>query len=137
MKIAIVGSRKFGDLYRVANLVDHLKEQHYKEGQHDSLIIISGGAKGVDTAATTAAAARGIGIVEFLPDPKVKPFVKAAMDRNSKIVESADWVYAFYSVKRDSTGTIDVMYKALMAEKLVGIFTPKGAFQNTRLTGPA
>ena len=131
MKIAIVGSRKFGDLYRVANLVEHLKEQHFE------LTIVSGGAKGVDSAATTAAKSRDIPIVEFLPDPKVKPFVKAAMDRNSKIVEYADWVYAFYSVKRDSTGTIDVMYKALMAEKLVGIFTPKGAFQNTRITGPA
>ena len=131
MKIAIVGSRKFGDLYRVANLVEHLKEQH------SELTIVSGGAKGVDSAATTAAKSRDIPIVEFLPDPKVKPFVKAAMDRNSKIVEYADWVYAFYAVKRDSTGTIDVMYKALMAEKLVGIFTPKGAFQNTRITGPA
>ncbi len=131
MKIAIVGSRKFGDLYRVANLVEHLKDQHA------FLTIVSGGAKGVDTAATDAAKSRGIPIVEFLPDPKVKPFVKAAMDRNTKIVEFSDWVYAFYSVKRDSTGTVDVMYKALMAEKLVGIFTPKGAFQNTRVPGPA
>ncbi len=132
MKIAIVGSRKFGDLVRVAKLVEYFYSLY-----GDELMIVSGGAKGVDTAAVDAAKARGIEWKEFLPDPKVKPFVKAAMERNSLIVEYADWVYAFYSVKRDSTGTVDVMHKAIMAEKLVGIYTPKDAFQSSRVSGPA
>lgn len=131
MKIAIVGSRNFGDLYRVAKLVDHLCKQY------EGVEIVSGGARGVDSAAVAAAKERNMPYKEFLPDPKVKPFVKAAMDRNSLIVNYSDWVYAFYSVRRDSTGTVDTMHKALMAEKLVGIFTPKGAFNNTRLAGPA
>ena len=131
MKIAIVGSRKFGDLFRVAKLVEHLKNQHGPD-----LEIVSGGAKGVDTAAVQAAKDRGMPYKEFLPDPTIKPFVKAANARNTQIVEYSDWVYAFFSMKKDSTGTVDTMYKAIMAEKLVGIYTPKDAFQSTRVAGP-
>jgi len=131
MKFAIVGSRKFGDLSRVAKLVEYLIQRWGTE-----IEIVSGGAKGVDTAAVNAAKSRKIAWKEFLPNPNIKPFVKAAMARNTQIVEYSDWVYAFYSVKADSTGTIDTMYKSIMAEKLVGIYTPKDSFQSTRIPGP-
>jgi hypothetical protein len=127
IRIAIVGSREFGDLSRVSNFVKLLHQQ-YK----GNLEIVSGGAKGVDTAAVEAALELGIPCKEFKPDPS-KPFVTAALARNTQIVEYADLVYAFWIVKKGSSGTIDTMHKALMAEKLAGIYTPKGAFENIRV----
>ena len=129
LKIGIVGSRDFGDLTRVGRFVEIMHEQH------GEIEIVSGGAKGVDTAAIRRGLELGLICTEFKPDPKVHPFVKAANERNTQIVEYSDWVYAFWNVK--STGTMDTMRKALTAEKLVAIYTPKGAFTNSRISGPA
>ncbi len=125
VRIGIVGSRKFGDLPRVSKLVEILHSQHGTD-----LVIVSGGAVGVDSTAEKAAKDRGITTKIFLPK-KGKPFVVAAKERNTEIVEYSDKVFAFWSCKADSTGTVDTMYKALMAGKLVGLYTPKGAFENT------
>lgn len=130
LRIGIVGSRNFGDLVRVAKLVEILKETK------GDFVLVSGGAKGVDRAAAAAARARGLEVVEHLPKEDVKPFAKAAMERNTKIVEDSDFIFAFWSVTKESTGTVDTMRKALMAGKLVGIYTPKGAFENSYVTGP-
>ena len=127
-KIGIVGSRNFGDLSRVTALVRHLHQEY-----GDELMIVSGGAKGVDSAAETEAKRLGVKTKIFLPNPEIKPFVKAAHARNTEIVDFSDVVYAFWSVTKESAGTIDSMRKALMAEKLVGIYTPKGSWENTQL----
>ncbi len=126
VRIGIVGSREFGDLSRVASFV-RLLHQQYKD-----LEIVSGGAKGVDTTAVETALELGIPCQEFKPDPE-KPFVTAAMARNTQIVEYSDIVYAFWIVQKGSSGTIDTMRKALMAGKLAGLYTPNGAFDNVRL----
>ena len=128
LKIAIVGSREFGDLYRVSSFVRILHQQY-----GDKLEIVSGGAKGVDTAAVEAALELGLSVKVFKPDPNIKPFFKAAHARNTQIVEYSDLVYAFWIVKKESSGTIDSMRKALIAGKLAGLYTPKGAFDNVRL----
>ena len=130
IRIGIVGSRNFGDLTRVSKLVRILKETK------GDFVLVSGGAKGVDRAAAKAAKDLGLEVVEHLPDPDVKPLVKAAKERNTKIVEDSDLVFAFWSVNAESTGTVDTMYKALMAGKLIGLYTPKGAFENSYVTGP-
>jgi hypothetical protein len=130
-RIGIVGSRNFGDLSRVSKFVEIL---HQRYG--DRLVIVSGGAKGVDSAAEKAADELGIKKMIFLPRPG-KPFHIAAMERNTEIVDYSHWVYAFWSVTKESTGTIDSMRKALLAGKLVGLYTPNGAFDNTRIPGPA
>lgn len=124
IRIGIVGSRKFGDLSRVERMVGILHERHGAD-----LVIVSGGAVGVDSAAEKAAKARGVRTKIF--HPKVgKTFVAAAMARNTEIVEYSSQVFAFWSCKAESTGTVDTMYKALLSGKLVGIYTPKGAFRN-------
>lgn len=125
IRIGIVGSRKFGDLPRVTKLVEILHSKHGTD-----LVIVSGGAKGVDSTAEKAAKDRGIPTKIFLPRPG-NPFVVAAKERNTEIVEYSDKIFAFWSCKADSTGTVDTMYKALMSGKLVGLYTPKGAFENT------
>ena len=127
VRIGIVGSREFGDLSRVANFVRILHKQY-----GDKLEIVSGGARGVDTTAVEAALELGIPAQEFPPDPDT-PFYTAAMERNTKIVEYSDFVYAFWIVQKGSSGTIDTMRKALIAGKLAGIYTPNGAFDNVRV----
>jgi len=125
VRIGIIGSRKFGDLTRVTKLIEILYDLH-----GSSLVIVSGGAAGVDSTAEKAAKDRGITTKIFLPKSG-KPFVVAAMARNTEIVEYSDKIFAFWSCKATSTGTVDTMYKALIAGKLVGIYTPKGAFENS------
>lgn len=131
IKIGIVGSRDFGDLSRVSNFI-RLMHEEYK----DQLVIVSGGAQGVDITAERTADELGINKKIFTPK-QGKPFVVAAMERNTEIVDYSEWVYAFWSMTPKSTGTIDSMRKALAAGKLVGIYTPHGAFSNARVTGPA
>lgn len=131
LRIGIVGSRDFGDLSRVSNFVQLMYENY-----GDRLIIISGGAQGVDITAEKKADQLGVKKKIFLPRPD-KPFHIAAMERNTEIVNYSEWVYAFWSLSPKSTGTIDSMRKALLAGKLVGIYTPGGAFSNNRVIGPA
>lgn len=102
MKVAIVGSRKFRSLHLVKEYVNNLPED---------TIVVSGGAKGVDTAAKIAAEARG------LPKPKVfkpkydkYPKHLAPLMRNSEIVEFSDRVVAFWNGY--SGGTQDTLRKA-------------------------
>lgn len=128
--IGIVGSRDFGDLSRVSSFV------RLMHAEYGDLVIVSGGAQGVDITAERTADELGIKKKIFLPRPG-KPFHIAAMERNTEIVDYSQWVYAFWSLSPKSTGTIDSMRKALLAGKLVGIYTPNGAFSNARVTGPA
>ncbi len=130
VRIGIVGSRKFGDLPRVTKLVGILYERF-----GDDLVVVSGGAVGVDTAAEQAAKDLVVRTKMFKPQLIGKTFVVAAKERNTKIVAYSKWVFAFWSCKTDSTGTVDTMHKALMSSKLVGIYTPKGAFENSYTDG--
>ena len=84
MKTAIVGSR---DLW----LEDF--SLHLPEGTTE---IISGGAKGIDTAAALYAAAHGMKLTEIKPD--YRRYRRAApLKRNEEIVKSADHVLIFWN----------------------------------------
>ena len=63
MKLAIVGSREFGNYDLVCAEIEKLK----KNGQKIELIV-SGGAKGADTLAKKYAALNRIPFMEFCPD---------------------------------------------------------------------
>ncbi len=110
-KIAIVGSRKFKDLSMVHKFVSTLPQD---------TIIVSGGALGVDSAASQAAKKKGLMVKIFIPDWFA--FGKAAgMMRNSLIVDYSDEVYAFHD--GTSRGTADTIQKATIAGKLREVFT--------------
>lgn len=131
IRIGIVGSRDFGDLSRVSNFMRIMFKEY-----GDRLVLVSGGAQGVDITAERTADELGMEKMIFTPRPG-KPFHIAALERNTEIVDFSDWVYAFWSMTPKSTGTIDSMRKAVLAGKLVGLYTPNGAFDNTRIPGPA
>lgn len=132
MKIGIVGSRDFGDLSRVSQFV---RTAHDFYGP--DLIIVSGGAVGVDTIAEREAKDLGIPTVIFHPTPpnaSRRAFIEAAFARNTLIVEASDIVFAFWTF--DSAGTLDTIRKAKNLGKLGGIITPKKAFIDTDLSTP-
>lgn len=98
MRLAIIGSREYPDLQEVADFVKALP---------DGTVIVSGGAKGVDTAAAEAARARGLEVVEFRPNYKLHGR-GATFIRNREILENCDAVVAFWDGRsRGTKFTID------------------------------
>ena len=106
-RVAIVGSRGFKVLERVEEYVRWLP---------DGTVVISGGAYGVDQAAARAARARGLEVVEILPQwGKYGRF--AALHRNGEIAAACDRMVAFWDGK--SRGTWDSILKARALGKRV------------------
>lgn len=92
-------------------------------------VIVSGGAKGVDDYAETAAKACGMAVDIKLPQaPRNAPrniYVAALMARNTEIVRDADLVTAFWD--GSSNGTRDSLKKAhFQFQKPIRVFLPAG-----------
>lgn len=99
----------------VADFVSHLSPS-----QH---IVVSGGARGVDSWAEEFAAERGIEVVSIKPEWK-KYGKSAGFKRNKEIVANSDDVVAFWDGQ--SRGTLDTVRKAHKAQKPYAIFGPDG-----------
>jgi len=115
-RVAIVGSRGYTDPRRVVTYVLNLP--------HD-VVIISGGAKGVDSWAETTA--HMIGMKHLIHRPRVRPhtsYATVCKERNSRIVASADRVVAFWN--HTSPGTCDTIKKAQAAGKELLIIDEDG-----------
>lgn len=110
MKIAIVGSRGYSDLSRVREYVKALPW---------GSVVVSGGARGVDSAAEQAAKEAGLEVLIFLPDWN-KHGKKAGFLRNIDIVNAADKVVAFWD--KVSRGTKHSMDLATKAGKTLEVF---------------
>lgn len=115
--LAIVGSRKLEghpDLEtQIALILD----------AYDPSKVISGGARGVDTAAVTVAEAWGIPTDEKKPQPTKggkSEYRRACFARNTLIAEAADVVVGIM-VEGGSTGTQDTLDKATRLGKRVQI----------------
>jgi len=106
-KIAIIGSREYNNYHKVEKeffkLLDNLKLTK------ENILIISGGAKGIDTIAQQIAKNHGIPILIFYPD-YTKYGKKAPLLRNIQIVKNSDFILAFPT--RDSRGTRFVIREA-------------------------
>jgi hypothetical protein len=93
MKVAIVGSREYLNLFKVRQYIQSLPID---------TVIVSGGARGVDKCAEKVA--QGIGLqTEIYPADWHKYGKAAGMKRNQQIVEASDRVVAFWD--GDSRGT--------------------------------
>ncbi len=100
MKVAIVGSRTWPDAERIRRYVWSLPMD---------TIVVTGGAKGVDSIAEATATERGLGVTVHRPDYS-KGGRAAPLARNSLIVADADRVVAFWDGQ--SRGTADTIGKA-------------------------
>jgi hypothetical protein len=84
--VAIVGSRSYPDLFRVQSYVATLPPE---------IIVVSGGAHGVDSVAEQAARKQGLETLIFPADWE-KYGKSAGFKRNIQIVEASDIVVAFW-----------------------------------------
>lgn len=99
----------------VSNFVAHLKRHEH--------VVVSGGARGVDSWGAAFAEERGIEVEVFKPDWK-KYGKSAGYKRNKEIVDAADDVVAFWDGQ--SKGTLHTIQIAHKAGKPYCIFGPDG-----------
>ena len=109
MKLGIVGSRNFSDYKRFQELL------RASIDLTQVTMIVSGGAKGVDSMARRFAKQEKLPIKEFLPD-YARHKRGAPLKRNSQIVEFSDKVIAFPT--KTSSGTYDSIRKAKIKNNL-------------------
>ena len=122
MRVAIVGSRDYPDMNRVWQFVTQLA------ARRPDTIIVSGGARGVDTVAAAAGRLAGLTVEELLPDWNTYG-IQAGFERNSEVVASVDAVVAFWDGV--SRGTQDTIGKARAAGKKVQVILPGSASMNS------
>lgn len=108
MKVAIVGSRTYRSPGNVADFIG---------GLPSDAIIVSGGARGVDSWAVEYA---GEHLTEVYQAEWDKYGHSAGFRRNQLIVDACDELYAFWDGL--SKGTLDSIQRAARAGKLKGIF---------------
>lgn len=116
MKIAVVGSRNFNNKDFVINKLSAiiLDLEYY-----DDILIISGGAYGVDSWAEEVALIHKISKIIFKPDWD-KYGKRAGFLRNELIVNEADKVIAFWDGQ--SKGTKNSIDLAIKAKKPIDIY---------------
>lgn len=117
MKIGIVGSRAFPQLDLVSWFVNELPV---------GCIVISGGAKGVDSVAAETATKNNLKCIEYLPNLEGcnarHEFTEKYYERNTKIAKECDILIAF--TEKDRGGTWHTIKKAREFKKPVKIIRP-------------
>jgi hypothetical protein len=114
-KIAVVGSRDYQNEAAVRRFVRAMNPINN--------VLISGGARGVDTWAADEFRKLGGRVVEYRPN-YTKHGRGAPLHRNSEIVLGSDDVAAFWD--GESTGTLDTVRKTIKAGKTLAVFGPDG-----------
>lgn len=121
MKIGIVGSRKFPQLNLVKWFVDELPK---------GCIVVSGGARGVDTAAVQAAKSRGLETIVHLPDlsgcKERIDYTRRYYARNQLIADDVSFLVAF--TEKDRGGTWDTIKRVRQLKKPVKVIRPNERF---------
>ena len=116
-RVAVVGSREYGDMGLVRKFVRNLARTQ------PEAIVVSGGARGVDRTAEEEARACGLEVVSIRADWDTYG-KRAGFLRNGTIVERSDVVVAFWD--GESRGTIDTATKAAEAGKGLVVYGPSG-----------
>jgi hypothetical protein len=119
MRVAIVGSRGYLDLDSVKSYVASLPPD---------AVVITGGAKGVDTVAETAARERGLQVVVHLADWALYG-KSAGQIRNQVVVDDCDRLVAFWD--GTSPGTKGAISLASKANKLEKVFRDRNPSQGS------
>lgn len=102
MKICILGSRSIDKAEVVFPVIEKFIEDHTT----GKVVILSGGAKGVDQLSKKYAEAHGIDFIEFLPYHLLDniPFSsKYFFIRNKQMIDNADKVLVFWDGKSKGT----------------------------------
>lgn len=112
--VAIIGSRDYDNYLVLFQFV----EETLHQWNVTPMRIVSGGATGVDTMARRYANAKGIEMLEFLPQSGngKNPW----HERNAEIIDHSDYVIAFPSV--EGKGTQHAIRLAQEANKKLKVF---------------
>ena len=114
MKIAIVGSRDFSDMdfarWKIYRFLDERKRQD---------IVVSGGARGIDSLAEEVVKQMGMTCTVYEADWQ-KYGKQAGFIRNRSIINGADYIIAFWDGK--SKGTKHSIDLALEQNKPIDIY---------------
>lgn len=131
MRVGIVGSREFGNLDLVKDLVLSLEKGD---------VVVSGGARGTDRTAVDYAKFLGLGWDEKLPDiPPSAPkwvAIQALFARNTLIAEACDELHAFINLGLRSNGTFDTVTKAARLGRLIFIHYSDGSLRDFNFPAP-
>ena len=109
-RLAIVGSREYEDLYKVDDLIERLPGR---------VVVISGGARGVDSRAVEAAKRLGKPWQEWTPQYDVYGRHRAPLKRNEQIARLCHAMIAFHD--GESRGTLHAVRCAQELRKPVAI----------------
>lgn len=123
MKLAVVGSRIFDDTF-----YEEVREKLlFIVARYRVNMIISGGAKGIDTLANNFA--DEIHMSKMIFPAQWDVYGKSAgMIRNQKIVDACDQLVAFWDGK--SPGTKNTIELAKEQNKLLKVYVLKGKFEH-------
>lgn len=121
MKIAIVGSRDYPQPSAVSRYVGRLHMECPDVWGEGGLVIVSGGARGVDSWAADEARIRDIPVEEY-PAEWVRYGKRAGFLRNEDIVKAANKVVAFWD--GESRGTKHTIDLALRHKKHLEVIFP-------------
>ena len=116
MRVAIVGSQGYSDLWRVVVYVRRLPI---------GTMVISGAAKGLDETVAKAARLCGLEVIEYVPNWD-KYGESAGRMRNEQIIDHCDRLVAFWD--GTSKDTLDIINKAKAADKEVEVISPQNGF---------
>ena len=113
-RLALIGSRDYPSPDRV---------RRYVRGLPPGTVVVSGGARGVDSVAEEAARAAGLEVVVLRADWK-RLGRGAGLARNHDVVDTAEEVVAWWD--GESRGTLHTLRVAVVAGKRVTVFGPDG-----------
>ena len=113
-RLALIGSRDYPALDRVRRFVLDLPA---------GTVVVSGGARGVDSVAEEAARAAGLEVVVLRADWK-RLGRGAGLARNHDVVDTAEEVVAWWD--GESRGTLHTLRTAVVAGKRVRVFGRDG-----------
>jgi hypothetical protein len=115
MKLAIVGTRTFNNYDAFTREVERI----LSERKLTPSVVVSGGSPGADTLAERYAKEKNLALEVYKPDWKHKG---AGKERNKRIVESADFMIAFWDFESKGTHhTISLWRKTLKSFEVVNI----------------
>lgn len=97
MKLAIVGSRVLARNPEAERLIEALLDEH------KPLMVVSGGADGIDSMAAKAARARGIPVQEFLPE--ISSWEQGYKPRNMLIAQHCDFLACITAMSATACGS--------------------------------
>jgi len=120
VKLAIVGGRDYTNYKEFKDILRLYIKEKLMDKNPD--VIISGGAKGVDTMARNYANENNIKLNEFIPEWNTKGR-NAGLDRNTDIINESTHVLALPTPS--SIGTYDSINKATKCKKILTVIKVK------------